>query len=132
MKFELSSALPSSRVCLHGWWCQMNHTTYALLCMSLLVSYCCPCLRKLPLGRLKVFMVNLFLFFSSVQPFQGLRQSCVKKPLTSTPGKTRNRKPQQDLANRSENKTDTAKALVSLHIRSSFNEENITGPSATH
>lgn len=66
------------------------------------------------------------------QPFQGLRQSCVKKPLTSTPGKTRNRKPQQDLANRSENKTDAAKALVSLHIRSSFSEENVTGLSATH
>lgn len=52
--------------------------------------------------------------------------------MTSTPGKTRNRKTQQDLANRSENKTDTIMALVSFHIRSSFNEENVIGLSTTH
>jgi hypothetical protein len=52
--------------------------------------------------------------------------------VTSTPGKTRNRKPKKDLANQSENKADSAMALASYHIRSSFNEENVTGLSSTH
>lgn len=50
-----------------------------------------------------------------VQPFQGLRQSCVKVKKKKT-GDRHSRQdqaemPQQDLANRSENKTDPAKGL---------------------
>lgn len=45
----------------------------------LMFSLCClPCLWNFLLGHFIIFMVNLFLFFSSVQPFQGLRQSYVK------------------------------------------------------
>lgn len=124
---------PAFLSCLSSWLVVSDEPHH--VCASPHVPACLlllPLSSETPSGTLESLHGKSFSFFSSVQPFQGLRQSCVKKSLTSTTGKTRNRKPQQDLANRSENKTDTAKALVSLHIRSSFNEENITGLSATH